>query len=105
LAAHDEEMDITAVFALLRVMVLRGPPPAELVTRMTKEIAQVVDDGARLTARLPAYLARRRALLDSYCPLIAPLQAIVIGYEMPTTTEELWATLGHDFDATGLGRC
>jgi hypothetical protein len=53
----------------------------------------VVEEGAWLRAALPAYLARRRALLDDHCPLIAPLLALVRGYDPePTTTE-----------ATGLG--
>jgi hypothetical protein len=30
--------------------------------------------------------------LDAHCPLITPLLALVSGYEMPTTTDELWAT-------------
>jgi hypothetical protein len=50
----------------------------------------VVKEGARLRA----YLARRRALLDAHCPLLAPLLALVHGYDVePTTTEELWATM------------
>jgi hypothetical protein len=52
----------------------------------------VVQEGARVRARLPAYLAQRRALLDAHCPLIAPLQDLVHGYEMPPTTDELWPT-------------
>jgi hypothetical protein len=49
-------------------------------------------DGVRLRARLPAYLAQRRALLDAHCPLLPPLQDLVHGYEEPTTTDEIWAT-------------
>jgi hypothetical protein len=57
----------------------------------------MLQEGGRLRARLPAYLVQRRALLDEHCPLIAPLRALVHGYEEPTTTEELWATgLGAD---------
>jgi hypothetical protein len=56
---------------------------------------QLVKDGARIRSNFPAYLARRRALLDAHCPMIAPLRAIVNGYETPTTTDELWATLDH----------
>jgi hypothetical protein len=84
--------DPAAVTGLLRVMVLQGSPPAALTARLLPEHRTVVQEGARLRARLPAYLARRRALLDANCPLIGPLQALVIGYEEPTTTEELWAT-------------
>jgi hypothetical protein len=78
--------------ALLRVMVLQASPPAALTAQLFKDFKAVVQDGARLRARLPAYLARRRALLDESCPLIGPLQALVLGYEEPTTTAELWAT-------------
>jgi hypothetical protein len=85
--------DAAEVTALLRVMVLNGTPPAEMVARLRPEHARVVEEGARLRAALPAYLAQRRALLDAHCPLIAPLLALVRGYDPePTTTEELWAT-------------
>jgi cellobiose-specific phosphotransferase system component IIA len=92
---HGDEpyvYDATAVISLLRVMVLRGAPPAELTARLSPEHAQVVKYGARLRTGLPAYLARRRVLLDAHCPLIPPLRALVHGYEEPTTTDELWAT-------------
>jgi hypothetical protein len=78
--------------ALLRVMVLWSAPPGWLVRQMSPEHAPVGEEGVRLKAALPAYLARRRALLDVHCPLIAPLRALVCGYDEPTTTEELWAT-------------
>jgi hypothetical protein len=86
--------DATAVTSLLRVMVLRGAPPEDLTTllHISPEHAQVVWDGARLKARLPAYLAQRRALLDAHCPLIPPLRMLVHGYGEPTTTNELWVT-------------
>jgi hypothetical protein len=45
---------------------------------MSLEHSHIVEEGARLRAGLPAYLAQRRALVSSY--------------EEPTTTEELWAT-------------
>jgi ankyrin repeat protein len=80
-----------ALTNLLRVMVLRDAPPASLVTWLSTENARVVREGAKLRAWLPAYLARRRALLYAHCPLITPLKALVSGYEEPTTTEELWA--------------
>jgi hypothetical protein len=73
-------------------MVLRVAPPAELSARLSPKHAQVVEDGARLKAGLPAYLARRVVLLDAHCPLIPPLRMLVHGYEEPTTTDELWAT-------------
>jgi hypothetical protein len=86
------EHDAVAVTFLLRVMMLWGAPPAELATRLSPEHARVVQEGARMRARLPAYLAQRRALLDAHCLLIAPLQDLVHDYEVPTTTDELWAT-------------
>jgi hypothetical protein len=92
---HGEDpMDVhpTEMTALLRVMVLRGAPPAELTAKLAPEHVRVVQEGARLRARLPAYLTQRRVLLDAHCPLIAPLQDLVHGYEVPTTTDELWAT-------------
>jgi hypothetical protein len=84
---------IDLVTALLRVMMLKGDPPADFVAQLRPEHARVVVEGARLRAALPAYLVQRRALLDAHCPLIAPLLALVHGYDPePTTTKELWAT-------------
>jgi hypothetical protein len=84
--------DTLALTAMLRVMVLHGGPPASLTANLAPPLQRIVQDGARLRARLPAYLAQRRALLDAHCPLLPPLQALVHGYEKPTTTDELWAT-------------
>jgi hypothetical protein len=78
-----------ALNALLCVMVLHGGPPESLVKDVAPPFQQIVQDGARLRARLPAYLAQRRALLDAHCPLLPPLQDLVHGYEEPTTTDEL----------------
>jgi hypothetical protein len=83
--------DAATVTALLRVMVLREDCPTELKVALSSEHRQVVEVGARLRVVVPAYLARRRALMDSHCPLLAPLQALVHRYEEPTT-DELWAT-------------
>jgi hypothetical protein len=92
---HDEPFvqDVAAT-SLLRVMVLKGASLADFVSQLRRpEHAQVVEEGACLMAALPAYLVRRRALLDTHRPLIAPLVALVRGYDPePTTTEELWAT-------------
>jgi hypothetical protein len=79
---------------LLRVMLLRGGPPAEMKGRFLPEgeATHLVEEGERLRALLPAYLMQRRALLDTHCPLIAPLRDIIHDYEVPTTAEELWAT-------------
>jgi hypothetical protein len=82
----------TAVITLLRVMLLQDAFPWWLTAQLSPEHAEVVQEGARLRVRLPAYLTQRRALLDAHYPLIAPLQDLVHGYEVPTTTDELWAT-------------
>jgi hypothetical protein len=64
-----------------------------LVAILSMVKTRVVEEGARLRARLPAYLERRRALLNKHCPLLPPLLASVRGYDPePTTTEEIWAT-------------
>jgi hypothetical protein len=74
-------------------MVLRGVPPDTLDALLSPENARVVQDGARLRARLPTYLRQRQALLDEHCPvLMSPFRALVHGYMELTTTEELWAT-------------
>jgi hypothetical protein len=89
--------DAAEVTALLRVMVLKGAPPTEVVAQMQPQHVWLVRGGAQLLLALPAYLVQRRALLDAHCPLIAPLLALVHSYDPePTTTEEIWAT--------GLGR-
>jgi hypothetical protein len=85
-----------ALAGLLRVLVLRAAPPPALVALLSPEPARVVQEGARLRARLPAYLAHRRAYLDLRCPRISllpgVLRALIHGFEGPATTEELWAT-------------
>jgi hypothetical protein len=80
-----------AVTALLRVMLLRGDPPTNFTSRFPPEVGLLVQEGIRLRARLPAFLAPRQALLNEHCPLIPPLQALVSDYAEPTT-EEVWAT-------------
>jgi hypothetical protein len=88
--------DPAALTGLLRVLVLRGAPPPALVALLSPEPARVVQEGAWLRARLLAYLAHRRAYLDSRCPRISllpgVLRALIYGFEGPATTEELWAT-------------
>jgi hypothetical protein len=84
-----ETVELTA---MLRVMVLHGGPPESLTAELAPPFQRIVQDGARLRARLPAYLTQRRALLDAHCPLLPPLRDLVHGYEEPTTTDELWAT-------------
>jgi hypothetical protein len=87
-----ENVDIVTLTAMLRVMVLHGGPPDSLTNDLAPPFQRIVQDGARLRARLPAYLAQRRALSDVHCPLLPPLRDLVHGYEEPTTTDELWAT-------------
>jgi ankyrin repeat protein len=84
--------DTVEITAMLRVMVLHGGPPESLTAYLAPPFQRIVQDGARLRARLPAYFMQRRALLEAQCPLLPPLQDLVHGYEKSTTTEELWAT-------------
>jgi hypothetical protein len=81
-----------ALRSILRTLALRGAPPSELVARLSPEVTLLVREGARLRAQLPEYLAQRRVLLDAHCPLIAPLQVLVLGYEKPITDDEIWST-------------
>jgi hypothetical protein len=77
----------------MRILVVRGVPPPALVALLPPELARVVQEGARLRAWLPAFLARRRVLLDEHCPvLLPPLRALVRGYMEFASGEELWAT-------------
>jgi hypothetical protein len=91
--------DTAAVTALLQVMLLHGAPPLSMASQLSADYGRVVEEGARLRARLPAYLARRRrARLSAHCPLLGPLRilAMVRAYHQPTT-KQLWATgLGAD---------
>jgi hypothetical protein len=92
-APEIADQKFAEVTALLRVLVLRDAPPADFVAQLRPEHARVAEEDARLKAALPAYLVRQRTLLDTHCPLIALLLALVCGYDPePTTTEELWAT-------------
>jgi hypothetical protein len=89
----ENDVDLAALLALLQFMVLRADLPFALVALLSLEHARVVQEGARLRARLPAYLVRRRTFLDAHCPvLLPPLRALVHGYMELTTSEELWAT-------------
>jgi hypothetical protein len=70
-----------------------GDPPAELAAELAPEHALVVQEGARLRARLPDYLIKRRQLLNEHCSLIVPLRDLVREYDPePATTDEIWAT-------------
>jgi hypothetical protein len=90
------ETDPVALAGLLRVLVLRGALPPALVALLSPELVRVVPEGVRLRAWLPAYLAHRRAYLDSRCPHISllpsVLRVLIYTFERPATTEEKWAT-------------
>jgi hypothetical protein len=94
--ALNDDGKIAALIGLLRVLVLRGALPPALVDLLSPEPARVVQEGARLRARLPAYLAHRRAYLNLRCSRISRLpgvlRALIYTFEGPATTEELWAT-------------
>jgi hypothetical protein len=81
---------------MLPVFALRGPPPVGLENRLSYIEHRVLKEGARICARLPAYLAQRQdnvdVLLAAQCMLQPPLRTLIHGYEKLTTTEELWAT-------------
>jgi ankyrin repeat protein len=81
-----EYIDTDGTTAMLRVMVLHGGPPESLTAKLAPPLQRIVQDGARLRARLPAYLTQRRTLLDAHCPLLPQLWDLVQSYE------ELWAT-------------
>jgi hypothetical protein len=87
------QTDFTAeITSMLRVIVLYGGPPDSLTADLAPPLQRIIRDGARLRARLPAYLAQRRTLLNAHCSLLPPLQDLVHGYEEAITTDELWAT-------------
>lgn len=68
-----------AMTALLRVMLLGGDPPPKFVTsRFSLDIVHLVREGAQLRVQLLAYTEQRRVLLTKHCPLIAPLQSLVV---------------------------
>jgi hypothetical protein len=71
--------ETVALPAMLRAMLLHGGPPTSLTKDLAPPLQLIVQDGARLRARLPAYLTQRWALLDAHCPLLPPLQDLVRG--------------------------
>jgi hypothetical protein len=91
-----EKEDPVALIGLLRVMVLHRAPPPTLVALLSPKPACVMQEGAWLRARLPAYITHRRAYLDLNCSRISllpgVLQALVHGFEGSAATDELWAT-------------
>jgi hypothetical protein len=96
---YDPPMDDVALNAVLRVLVIRDYSPLGITTegwrRMhpsTKKLQRMLAGVVQEWARLQVGLAQRRALLNEHCPLIAPLRALIHGYDEPTTSEELWVT-------------
>jgi hypothetical protein len=75
--------DPEAMTALLEVMLLRGVPPPGILAFLLPEheFVVLVNKGALLRALIPAFLTRRRALVDAHCLIIPPLLALVHGYE------------------------
>jgi hypothetical protein len=88
----EKKYDLAALTALLRVLVLHGDPPLALVALLSPEDTDMVQKGARL----PVYLAHRRAYLDLRCPrislLLDVLRALICTFEGHATTEALWST-------------
>jgi hypothetical protein len=100
---YDPPIGDVALNAILRVLVIRDYSPLGIILRTmhprlhrihsTRESLQRMHvHVAQEWVRLQAGLAQRRALLNEHCPLIAPLRALIHGYDEPTTSEELWAT-------------
>jgi hypothetical protein len=89
ICVYDPPIDDATLNVVLRVLVMKDIPcpgyTREILQGMHAQVAQE-------WARLQACLAQRRALLNEHCPLIAPLLALIYGYDEPTTSEELWAT-------------
>lgn len=86
-AVGDE--NLVTLAALLWVMVLHNAPPPTLIALLLCKPMRVVKEGARLEARLPAYVMRRWVLLDAHCSLVPTLQILVHSNVELTTTEEL----------------
>jgi hypothetical protein len=51
-----------ALLSMLRVMLLHGDLPDLLAKDLAPPLQRIVQEGARLRARLPAYLTQRQAL-------------------------------------------
>jgi hypothetical protein len=95
---HDNAAKDAELVGFLHVLLLRSDPPYNFGNRSRPRWRKLLQEGKQLRLQLPAYLAQRRALLDTHSPLIAPLCALVNDYMELTTTEELWATgLGTGF--------
>jgi hypothetical protein len=96
----EEGCDDTSVAALLRVMVILGAPSAEFIAgwaEVSEEYARVLEDGARLRAWLPAYIARRRVFLCALPAYLGDPQAQLGGQVLLLPTV-LWALIS-SFDA------
>jgi hypothetical protein len=62
---------------ILRFMVLRSVPTIDLLARLSTTSVDALKEGFQRRQKLAQ---RRIPLTDEQCPLIAPLQAIVLGY-------------------------
>jgi hypothetical protein len=67
--------DIAALVSMLRVMVLHSGFPESVANNLAPPLQQILQDGARLRARLPAYLVQRNA----HYTLLPPLLDLVHG--------------------------
>lgn len=73
---------------LLKLITLMGVSPHVIdLLRTHVEHTELVENGMQLSARLPAYLGLRGALLITYCPLPLVLQHLVAAYAEPTYTD------------------
>jgi hypothetical protein len=86
-------MEITG---LLRTMSLQMDPPILYYMKHMGDHEHMFRQARRLRERLPLYLAvvQIRQVLDLGTSLIRPLQDIVFGYVVSTTTDEIWELEG-----------
>jgi hypothetical protein len=81
LCVYHPPIDDETFNAVLRVLVVKNiSRPAPTRESLQGMHAKVIQEWVRLQARLPAYLAQRRALLNEHCLLIAPLRVLIHGY-------------------------
>ena len=77
-------------------MLVRGDPPDDFADNLRSlgliDIAELVCDGVRLRKHIPRHIEERFNIVEAYTQFEPYLCYIVQGYEMPTTTDEIWAT-------------
>jgi hypothetical protein len=78
----------------LKILSLNGEAPPEFDCQFSIEDTELIEEGKRLRARLPAYLEQRLTTLTAYsvCPLPMDLQSIVAAYAEPTH-EDVWESV------------